>query len=187
MTSGNVCRLHHETRPTLSDRAARRPSGEQTLYVSSVFPWISASGAPWEGESSHSRTLAALEDLKPFLFGAQDLVWGGDWNHTLEGTVTGSTKKGRQRQQEMTRELSLSVPTSRLPRGTYELPGRIFIEINKKVGFRLVTKGETTGIINMGKLIPLAGGPIGATIDVVSMRAVGRYARKNFAAHAEPR
>ena len=58
-------------------------------------------------------------------------------------------------------------------------------EINKKVGFRLVTRGGTTGVINMGKLIPLASGPIGATIDAVSMKAVGRYARKTFAANAE--
>lgn len=42
----------------------------------------------------------------------------------------------------MTRELGLSVATRGLPRGTSELPGRIFIESNKKVRFRLVNKAD---------------------------------------------
>ena len=86
---------------------------------------------------------------------------------------------------EVLKEAGVKIGTKGLAAALKRVPGRIFIDINKKVGFRLVTKGETTGVINMGKLIPLAGGPIGATIDVVSMRAVGRYARKNFAANAE--
>jgi hypothetical protein len=61
-----------------------------------------------------------------------------------------------------------------------KLPGRVLIEINKKVGFRLLTKFGEKGVINLGKVVPLAGGPVGAGINVVTMRAVGRYAKRNF-------
>ena len=64
---------------------------------------------------------------------------------------------------EVLKEAGVKIGTKGLAAALKRVPGRIFIEINKKVGFRLVTKGETTGVINMGKLIPLAGGPIGAT------------------------
>ena len=38
----------------------------------------------------------------------------------------------------------------------------------------------------MGKFVLIAGGPIGAAIDAIVMNAVGRHARKNIAAQAEP-
>lgn len=60
------------------------------------------------------------------------------------------------------------------------VPGKVFIEINKKVGFRLVTKAGEKGVVNMSKLVPLAGAGAGSAINVASMRMVGRYARKNF-------
>lgn len=63
-----------------------------------------------------------------------------------------------------------------------QIPGKVFIEINKKVGFRLVTKAGTKGLVNMTKLVPIAGGVAGAGINVASTRAVGRYARSNFPA-----
>ena len=61
-----------------------------------------------------------------------------------------------------------------------QVPGKVFIEINKKVGFRLITKAGEKGLVNMTKLLPVVGGGVGATINVASMRMVGRYARKNF-------
>lgn len=61
-----------------------------------------------------------------------------------------------------------------------KLPGRVLIDINKKVGYRLITKFGEKGVINLGKVVPLAGGPVGAGVNVVTMRAVGRYAKRNF-------
>lgn len=63
-----------------------------------------------------------------------------------------------------------------------QVPGKVFIEINKKVGFRLITKAGTKGLINMTKVVPVAGGFAGAGINVASTRTVARYARKNFPA-----
>lgn len=61
-----------------------------------------------------------------------------------------------------------------------KVPGKLFIEINKKVGYRLITKGGTKGVINMTRVVPIAGGVVGGSINLVSSRTVARYARSNF-------
>lgn len=60
------------------------------------------------------------------------------------------------------------------------LPGRTLIEINKKVGFRLLTKFGSKGVINLGRFVPFFGGGVGAAINAAAMRSAGRYAKSNF-------
>lgn len=62
------------------------------------------------------------------------------------------------------------------------LPGRVLIEINKKVGFRLFTKFGTKGVVNLSKLVPFVGGGVSAGVNVATMRSVGLYAKQNFPA-----
>jgi hypothetical protein len=62
----------------------------------------------------------------------------------------------------------------------HKLPGRVLVELNKKVGYRLVTKAGEKGIVNLGKLVPLVGGPIGATVDGVSCCTIATYALRTF-------
>lgn len=54
------------------------------------------------------------------------------------------------------------------------------VAINKRVGFRLLTKFGEKGAINLGKMIPLVGGVIGGTFDGISTNMVGNIARKTF-------
>ena len=54
-----------------------------------------------------------------------------------------------------------------------KIPGRVLIEINKKVGFRLITKAGERGVINLTKIIPLVGGLIGGGVDAASTYTVG--------------
>jgi hypothetical protein len=61
-----------------------------------------------------------------------------------------------------------------------QLPGALLIAINKKVGFRLFTKFGEKGAVNLVKLVPLVGGGVGAGVNVVSMRSIGAYAKRNF-------
>lgn len=61
-----------------------------------------------------------------------------------------------------------------------KIPGEVLIEINKKVGFRLITKAGEKGIINLTKMIPFAGGVVGGTVDACACRVVGRIAKGIF-------
>ena len=60
------------------------------------------------------------------------------------------------------------------------IPGKTLIEVNKKVGFRLLTKFGEKGAVNLGKMVPLAGGAVGAAVDGSSTYAVGRAAKRLF-------
>jgi len=55
-----------------------------------------------------------------------------------------------------------------------KISGKTLQEINKKVGFRLVTKFGQKGIVNFGKAIPLIGGVVGAGFDVGSTKVIGK-------------
>jgi len=60
------------------------------------------------------------------------------------------------------------------------VPGKVLIEINKKVGFRLLTKAGEKGAVNLAKMIPLAGGFIGGAFDAAACRVVGKQAKNLF-------
>ncbi len=61
-----------------------------------------------------------------------------------------------------------------------KIPGSVLKAINSKVGFRLITKAGTTGIINLGKMVPLAGGVIGGGFDFVGTRVIADKAVQVF-------
>lgn len=61
-----------------------------------------------------------------------------------------------------------------------KLPGRVLTKINQKVGMRLITKFGTKGVINLVKVVPVAGGIVGAGVDVASTRKIGKQAIKMF-------
>ncbi|TGL06737.1 EcsC family protein [Leptospira levettii] len=67
---------------------------------------------------------------------------------------------------------------------TNEAIKRIGVEtikkINSAVGFRLMTKFGTTGIVNASKLIPIVGGIIGGTFDATTTKTVGEFTLNLF-------
>jgi len=63
-----------------------------------------------------------------------------------------------------------------------QISGKVLIEINKKVGFRLITKAGEKGVINIAKMVPLAGGIVGATFDGAYVNKCGRFAEQIFTA-----
>lgn len=60
------------------------------------------------------------------------------------------------------------------------MPTEIIKQINKKVGFRLVTKFGEKGVINLGKGIPLLGGVIGGSVDFLGTKKIGKTAKNMF-------
>lgn len=64
--------------------------------------------------------------------------------------------------------------------GIKKIPFEVIKKINQAVGFRLLTKFGEKGVINLGKLVPLAGGIIGGTVDAVATNTIGNVAYKLF-------
>ena len=53
-------------------------------------------------------------------------------------------------------------------------------KINQKIGFRLVTKAGSKGILNLTKMVPVVGAVFGAGFDVFTTKAIGATAKKMF-------
>lgn len=86
-----------------------------TTYVSSILPWSGSGGRhPWRGADHAARLMNTLEDLGPFLRTQTDLVWGGDWNHSLAGPEKCGSNAGRRALIALLAELALGVPTAGL-------------------------------------------------------------------------
>ncbi|MGI6446044.1 MAG: EcsC family protein [Candidatus Ozemobacteraceae bacterium] len=62
------------------------------------------------------------------------------------------------------------------------ISGKTIVEINKKVGFKLLTKFGEKGVVNLGRAVPLLGGIIGGSFDAYTTNAVGNIARDTFVA-----
>lgn len=89
-------------------------------------------------------------------------------------TITGNDIK------EILKEAGVKIGTKVTYKIIEAIPGKILIEINKKVGFRLLTKAGEKGIVNLTKLVPGVGGLIGGSVDAVSCRTVGKLAKHAF-------
>lgn len=61
-----------------------------------------------------------------------------------------------------------------------KIPGKVFIDLNKKLGFRFITKGGSKGILNMGKAIPVLGAGFGSLFDYGTTKAIADRAKKVF-------
>lgn len=84
-------------------------------FVSTVLPW-KGSGTywPWPGHDTASKTRFALEEMRAKL-PEEDLVWGGDWNHSLEGPELSGSLDGRRMILSVVHEMGLQTPTRTLP------------------------------------------------------------------------
>jgi hypothetical protein len=97
-----------------------------TTYVSTILPWAGSGGdKPWQGEDHPARVDNALKSLAPFLRKQPDLVWGGDWNHSLAGRERAGSGVGRAELMSLVEELGLEVPTADLP---HRLPDLLSID-----------------------------------------------------------
>mgnify|MGYP001038761687 CR=1 FL=1 len=55
-----------------------------------------------------------------------------------------------------------------------KVPGKVLISINKKVGFRFLTKFGSKGILNLGKLVPGVGAVISGSLDFFETKAIAK-------------
>lgn len=61
-----------------------------------------------------------------------------------------------------------------------KIPGKVLTKINQKVGFRFITKFGTTGVVNLGKMIPEVGAIVGGGFDLAEAKIIAKRAYKWF-------
>ena len=84
-------------------------------YYSTILPWrgVKSDSVPWHGSNHAEMTKEAIGTLFRKL-PASDLVWGGDWNHSLIGKEHAGSMGGRKYLLEAIKKLGLNVPTTGL-------------------------------------------------------------------------
>ena len=90
-------------------------------YCSTILPWrsVKANEPPWNGSNHSEMTEDAIKALLRNL-PTSDLVWGGDWNHSLIGKEHAGSIGGRNPVLDAIKGLGLNVPTTGLShRGNY--------------------------------------------------------------------
>ena len=81
---------------------------------------------------------------------------------------------------DILKEIGINIGTKLSKGAIKKLSFEVVKDINKAVGFRLLTKFGPKGAITLGKAVPLVGGGIGATFDAVSTNTIGKVAKKTF-------
>lgn len=61
-----------------------------------------------------------------------------------------------------------------------KISGSVITKINQAIGFRLVTKAGSTGLINLTKMVPFVGGMVGGAFDATVTNTIGNVARDIF-------
>ncbi len=87
---------------------------------------------------------------------------------------------------EVLKDVGLQLGTRLGQSAIQAISGPALARINQAVGFRLLTKAGSSGVVNMTKVLPLVGGVIGGTVDAASTRAVGAVAKRLFPAMPVP-
>lgn len=89
---------------------------------------------------------------------------------TLAGTTTG----------EILKKTGTKISNEVVKTCVKKLPAKTLRHINKQVGFRLVTKFGSKGVINLGKAVPIAGAAFGSAFDATTTYALAQLAKKTF-------
>lgn len=84
---------------------------------------------------------------------------------------------------DVIKDVGIRVGEKTLEAAIKKIPGAALVKINQRIGFRLLTKFGEKGIINLGKLVPVAGGVIGGGIDAASTVAISKNAINVFITH----
>jgi len=81
---------------------------------------------------------------------------------------------------DILKDTGIKISTNLSKTAIARIPGRVLIEINKRIGFRLITKAGEKGVINIIRGIPIIVAPISGAFDAIYCREVGKKAKKLF-------
>jgi len=93
-------------------------------WCSSILPWRSCGTVPWGDGAASEKTRRALDQLASELpVGA--LIWGGDWNHAMQGREYAGSVAGRTAIKAAVVDLQLTLATEDSP---HCIPGLLTID-----------------------------------------------------------
>lgn len=78
---------------------------------------------------------------------------------------------------EAMKDLGLKVSGKLTQRAVDEIPGRALVEVNKKIGARLLSNVGQRVVLRFPRAVPVLGGVVGGALDAVVCRMVGRTAK----------
>jgi uncharacterized protein (DUF697 family) len=78
------------------------------------------------------------------------------------------------------KDLGLTLDNKLTQRAVDEIPGRALVEINKRIGARLLAKVGQRVVLRFPRAVPVLGGVVGGSLDAVVCRMVGRTAKTLF-------
>lgn len=81
---------------------------------------------------------------------------------------------------DVLKDFGINVGSKLTQQAIAKISGVALRNINRAVGFRLITKAGTTGAINLSKIVPFIGGLVGGSVDATVTRAIGATARNLF-------
>ena len=81
---------------------------------------------------------------------------------------------------DILKDLGINIGAQLTRQMIFRIFGEVLKRINRAVGFRLVTKAGTRGMVNLVKVVPLAGGLIGGALDAAATKVIGRTAKQVF-------
>jgi hypothetical protein len=81
---------------------------------------------------------------------------------------------------DLLKDAGVTVGTKMAQQAIMRIPGAVLININKAVGFRLVTKAGSQGAVNLVKIIPFIGGVVSGGFDAFVTRGIGAAAKLVF-------
>jgi hypothetical protein len=81
---------------------------------------------------------------------------------------------------EILKDLGINIGRRVAAAAIDRIPGRVLVEINERVGFRLLTKAGERGLVNFAKIVPVVGGVVGGSFDATMCVGVGKTAKRIF-------
>lgn len=78
------------------------------------------------------------------------------------------------------KDLGLKLDNKITQRAVDQIPGRALVEINKRIGARLLAKAGQRVVLRFPRAVPVVGGVVGGALDAAVCRMVGRTAKSLF-------
>lgn len=78
------------------------------------------------------------------------------------------------------KDLGLKLDNRITQRAVDQIPGRALVEINKRIGARLLAKAGQRVVLRFPRAVPVVGGVVGGALDAAVCRMVGKTAKALF-------